>query len=154
MYRRRKSRWEFSVLKPFLPAVALWLAASAVISSVRAQGNANIVYSHNDDANALVAQGKVLLAHSDPRVGGSFANAREAIKLFEQAVSKDPTLAIAYVDMARAWLRLGYSNPGGAPNSEILPPTKAALAKAVALDPNLPDGHLMLAAVAYNIDYE
>ena len=112
------------------------------------------VFSQDPQANELFVKAREYLGKSDPRVGGQLANAREAIKLYEQAVAKDPGFALAYVDMARAWLRLGYSNPDGASTEEIMPPARAALAKSVELDSNLADAHLMLAALAFNIDYE
>jgi tetratricopeptide (TPR) repeat protein len=112
------------------------------------------IHSRIPAANELFLQAHQYLSQSDPRVGGKMVNARKAIQLYQLAVEQDPNFALAYVEMSRAWLRLGYSNPDGASNDEIMPAAKAALAKAVALDPNLSDAHLMLAALAFNIDYE
>jgi tetratricopeptide (TPR) repeat protein len=136
-----------------LVALSAWLAVGFV-APASAHNEPSAVYSQNPEANALFLKARAYLNDSDPRVGGKLQNAREAIRVFAQAVDKDPRFALAYVDMARAWLRLGYSNPDGASTGEIMPPARAALAKAVALDPNLADAHLMLAAIAYNIDYE
>jgi serine/threonine-protein kinase len=139
-----------------LPA-ALILSAALAAGSVppsTAQDQPPVVFSQNRDANALFIQARAYLAKSDPRTGGTLANARQAIKLYQQAVDADPKFALAYVDMSRAWLRLGYSNPDGASDQEIVPPARAALRKAVEADPNLPDAHLMLAAIAYNLDYQ
>lgn len=111
-------------------------------------------YSAVPAANELFLKAHEYLSQSDPRVGGQLANAREAIKLYQAAVEKDPGFALAYVDMARAWLRLGYSNPDGASNDEIMPAAKSALARAITINPDLADAHLMLAALAFNIDYE
>jgi len=128
--------------------------AVALVSPSLATEAPSSVFSQDPQANDLFVKARDYLGKSDPRVGGQLANAREAIKLYEQAVNKDPGFALAYVDMARAWLRLGYSNPDGASTEELMPPARAALTKAVALDPNLADAHLMLAALAFNIDYE
>ena len=120
----------------------------------RAPASTTTVYSQNVEANELFLRAREFYGKSDPRVaGGKLANAREAIKLYEQAVQKDPKFALAFVEMSRAWLRLGYSDPDGLSNDEILPPARAALLKALAIDRNLTDAHLVLAALYYNIEY-
>jgi tetratricopeptide (TPR) repeat protein len=142
-----------AVMKLFTLAVlhaVLALACAEPAAASEAPGT----FSKNSQANDLFLKARNYLDRSDPRVGGQLANAREAIKLYQQAVDKDPGFALAYVDMARAYLRLGYSNPDGASNDDIMPPARSALAKAVAVDPGLADAHLMLAALAFNIDYE
>ncbi|HEY1962738.1 MAG TPA: tetratricopeptide repeat protein [Rhizomicrobium sp.] len=111
-------------------------------------------HSPNPKANALFTKGLELYKKSDPRTGGTFENARAAVDLFQQAVKADPKFALAYVDMARAYLNLGYSNPGAASDSEIGPKVHAALGRAVAADPNLAEAHRVTAAVAYNMDFD
>lgn len=144
----------YRVLLASFAAVATMIATNASGAAEPSGASPTPVFSQNVEANRLFLAGRQYLERGDPRTGGSFDNARQAIRYFQQAIDKDPSFALAYVDMARAWLRLGYSNPGGADDDEIMPPTRAALAKAVALDPKLPDGHLMLAAVAYNLDFD
>jgi len=111
-------------------------------------------YSRNPQANALFLRGRELFAQSDPRAGGRLANAREAIRLYQQAVAADPRFALAYVELSRAWLRLGYSDPDGASAAEIMPPAREALRRAVAIDPNLPEAHAAAAAFAYSTDFD
>jgi tetratricopeptide (TPR) repeat protein len=112
------------------------------------------VYSQNAEANALFLKAREYFSKSDPRVaGGKLANAREAIRLYEQAVQKDPKFALAYVEMARAWSQLAYSDPDGASANEVLPHARAALRKAIALDPKLTDAHLALAVLYFGSDY-
>jgi tetratricopeptide (TPR) repeat protein len=94
------------------------------------------------------------LTRADPRTGGTFANGREAIRLDNLAVQKDPNFAAAYLDMARAYLTLSYSNPGAASDSETVPPMKAAIAKAIEANPKFAEAHQLSAAVAYNLDYD
>ena len=48
------------------------------------------------------------------------ANARQAIRLYEQAVKTDPKLAPAFVGLSRAWMTLGYSDPDGITGRELL----------------------------------
>jgi tetratricopeptide (TPR) repeat protein len=118
------------------------------------QSTAAVIYSKNSEANKLYLQAQQYLDNSDPRTGGTLANARRAITIYQQAVTKDPTFALAYVQMSRAWLRLGYSDPDGLSNDELLPPAKAALLKALALDKDLKEAHMVLAALYYNIDFD
>jgi len=113
------------------------------------------VYSRNPEANELFLKAREYFNRSDPRVpGGKLSNAREAIRLYEQAVKKDPRFALAYVEMSRAWLQLGYSDPDGLSAREIIPPAKAALFKALALDNNLVEAHRALAGLYYNIEFD
>src|SRR5262245_13059415 len=59
-------------------------------------------HSQDAEASALFDRAQELLSHGDPRTGGSFANAREAIALYRQAIDRDPRFALAYVQIARA----------------------------------------------------
>ena len=118
------------------------------------QSTAAIVYSQSPDANDLFLRAREYLKKSNPRIGGLLANTREAIRLFEQAVEKDPKFALAYVEISRAWMQLAYSVPGGVTNKEALPHAKAAALKAVALDENLPAAHLALASVHFDFEYD
>ena len=137
-------------------------AAATILAAVQAPpaaapvpaSQAPVVYSRNAEANALFLRGRALFAESDPRAGGRLANAREAIRLYRQAVAADPHFALAYVELSRAWLRLGYSDPDGASTAEIMPPARAALRRAVAIDPSLPEAHAAAASFAYNSDFD
>jgi tetratricopeptide (TPR) repeat protein len=149
------------VLMVLLPLLLLASAQGASQLSARSadhtrrQTDPATVYSQDAEANELFLKAREYLSKSDPRiVGGKLSNAREAIKLYEQAVKKDPKFALAFVEMSRAWLQLGYSDPDGLSNSEILPPAKAALLKALALDKNLAEAHRALAALYYNVEYD
>ena len=120
-----------------------------------AQADAPAVYSRDAEANALFLQARELYKRSDPRVaGGKLANAKEAIKLYELAVKKDPTFALAYVELSRAWLQLGYSDPDGLSSDQIIPPARAALLEAVRLDSKLAEAHRGLANLYYSADYD
>jgi tetratricopeptide (TPR) repeat protein len=144
-----------------LPLILLTLASSASQTALQTGNEPNtqvpgkIIYSKSPEANELFLKAREFFNKSDPRVaGGKLANAREAIKLYEQAVKKDPKFALAYVELSRAWLSLGYSDPDGASNAEILPPARAALVKALALNNKLTEAHLTLAALYYNTDFD
>lgn len=127
----------------------------ALLTAALGPSTAPTVYSKNPEANALFLKAREYYAKSDPRIaGGKLANAREAIKLYELAVKKDPTFALAFEELSRAWLQLGYSDPDGLPSKDILPPAKAALLKALALDDHSVDAHRALAGLYYSAEYD
>jgi tetratricopeptide (TPR) repeat protein len=131
------------------------VAQTAPLPASKPEASAAIVYSQNHEANELFLKAREFAKKGDPRVpGGALANARTAIKLYEEAVKKDPQFALAHVEISRTWLSLGYSDPDGLSNDQIIPPAKGALLKALALDPNLPEAHLGLAGLYYNLDYD
>jgi hypothetical protein len=71
------------------------LTVVLICPSLAQKGPSAAVYSQNPEANALFLKAREYSGKSDPRTGGKLANAREAIKLFEQAVQKDPRFALA-----------------------------------------------------------
>ena len=103
-----------------------------------------VAYSRSLEAHELFLKARDYLNKSDPRTGGTLPNAREAITFYEQAVKADPKFALAFVELSRAWMTLGYSEPDGISNKELLPHAKAAGLKAVALDREMTDAHLAL----------
>jgi tetratricopeptide (TPR) repeat protein len=148
------------VLAVFLLLILLASAQSASQASAQStdetkrQATAAVVYSQNAEANELFLKARDYYNKSNPRTGGTLANAREAIKLYEAAVKRDPKFALAYVGLSRAWMRLGYSVPGGMTNKELLPHAKSAALKALELDKNLLDAHLVLAGIYFNIEFD
>ncbi len=123
-------------------------------NDVHKKATPTVVYSQNPEANSLFLRAREYLKTGDPRTGGPLANTREAIRLFEQAVAKDPKFALAYAELSRAWTQLAYSVPGGVTNKEALLHAKAAALKAGALDENLPAALLALASVHFDFEYD
>jgi TolB-like protein/Tfp pilus assembly protein PilF len=77
---------------------------------------------------------------------GSRAGAEQSIRYFEDTIDKDATFAPAYSGMAEAYSKLGTVFAGVAP--EMTRPKVMSLArKALALDPDLVEGHTVLANV-------
>jgi tetratricopeptide (TPR) repeat protein len=142
------------VMLRFIVPMSFAQPASSPPSKANPDTTAPAVYSQNPEANELFLKAREFAKKGNPRVpGGALANAREAVKLYEEAVKKDPKFALAYVEMARAWLSLGYSDSDGMSNEQIVPPAKAALQKALELDENLAEAHLALASVCFSLDY-
>ncbi len=72
------------------------------------------------------------------------AGIEKSIPYFEEAIRKDPAFAPVYLGLALAHNSLGSVMVGGDPNRERAQVTSAAL-KALQLDPNLAEAHLLLA---------
>ncbi|MGH9688605.1 MAG: tetratricopeptide repeat protein [Candidatus Acidiferrales bacterium] len=74
----------------------------------------------------------------------SRADFEDSIPYFEQAIQKDPTFAPAYVGIANAYSNLGTVFVGGVAE-QTRPKMKSAAQKALELDPNLAEAHVLLA---------
>jgi TolB-like protein/tetratricopeptide (TPR) repeat protein len=74
------------------------------------------------------------------------ADIEESIGYFDEAIKKDPTFAPAYVGLANAYDDLGTVY-FGVPPGEVRPKEINAARKALELDPELADAHLLLANV-------
>src|SRR5437763_16900336 len=79
---------------------------------------------------------------------------KRATDLYEQAIEKDPTYALAYAGLAEAYVFLPiWGNE--TPNRQYYAIAKTAAQKSVAIDATLPDAHvgLALAMVPQPRDY-
>jgi TolB-like protein/tetratricopeptide (TPR) repeat protein len=77
---------------------------------------------------------------------GNRPAAEESIHYFEDALNKDPTFAPAYVGLAEAYTILGTVFAGDSPES-TRPKVTSYARKALALDPDLGEAHVLLANV-------
>src|ERR1700735_484564 len=78
--------------------------------------------------------------------GNSRAEVENRIAYFDEAIRKDSTFAPAYVGLADAYANLGTVFVG-APPSETRPRVLSAARKALELDPDLADAHVLLASM-------
>jgi TolB-like protein/Tfp pilus assembly protein PilF len=76
----------------------------------------------------------------------SRANVEESVAYFEHAIKMDPTFAPAYVGLAAATTQLGTVFFGASPE-ETRPKVISAARKALELDPDLAEAHVILANV-------
>src|SRR5579863_10307778 len=76
----------------------------------------------------------------------SKAEFEATIPYFEDALKRDPTFAPAYVGLANAYGNLGTVFVGGSAD-EMRPKVTSAAEKALELDPNLAEAHVLLANV-------
>ena len=78
---------------------------------------------------------------------------RRAMADFRQAIERDPAFAPAYAALAEGHVWL-YSGLGIMSAAESVPQARAAIDKALDLDPNLADAHRVRAAIAMNHDWD
>ena len=74
-------------------------------------------------------------------------SARKALDYFQNAITKDPSYALAYAGLAYSFYTLGEA--GELPSREALPKAREAVAKALALDPSLAPAHTMLGMIKF-----
>jgi TolB-like protein len=75
----------------------------------------------------------------------------KSIEIFEDAVKLDPNFALGYVGIAESWTVIP-SFPYASP-AECIPKAKAAIQKALELDPELPEAHTVSAMIAATYDW-
>src|SRR5215471_14182087 len=78
--------------------------------------------------------------------GNSRAEIEQRIAYFEDAITRDPTFAPAYVGLADAYEHLGSSFVG-APTRDTRPKAVRAARKALELDPGLAEPHVLLGRI-------
>ncbi len=100
----------------------------------------------NEEAFRLYLQGK---SWTSLRTA---ANAKKAIKVFEDAIRLDPNYARAYAGMAYAYRASGTLG-GGEPRKEF-ERAKAAVAKALELDPNLAEAYAVRGDLKHKYDWD
>jgi tetratricopeptide (TPR) repeat protein len=77
---------------------------------------------------------------------------QKAIDFFRQAVDKDPTYAQAYAGLADAYTFMGAS--GYVAPQQVWQSAKSAAMQSVKIDNTLPEGHISLALVRENFDWD
>jgi serine/threonine protein kinase/tetratricopeptide (TPR) repeat protein len=76
---------------------------------------------------------------------GTVPGFRKALELFEQAIEKDPTYALAWAGVSDCYAMLGMDRYAAMPPREAYPKAKAAARKALEIDDGLAEGHTSLA---------
>ena len=106
------------------------------VCGTRVRDSANTPSRHTPNAEAcdLYIRGRHALDRWNAQ------SERDAIRYFEQAITLDPQYPLPYVGLARAGDCL--TTMGVVPPSEVLPTAKAALEKALELDPDFAEARL------------
>ena len=103
-------------------------------------------YTNNNEAYQLYLKGRF---HFYKR---SQNDLERSIGIFQQATKLDPTFALAYVGLAESYGVIP-SFPYASAN-EMMPHAKAAVAKALELDPDLPEAHAVAGMIAATYDWD
>jgi TolB-like protein/Tfp pilus assembly protein PilF len=75
---------------------------------------------------------------------GTVSGFKKAMELFEQAIEKDPTYALAWAGVSDCYAMLGMDRFAALPPLEAYPKAKAAARKALEIDDGLAEGHTSL----------
>jgi serine/threonine protein kinase/tetratricopeptide (TPR) repeat protein len=103
-------------------------------------------YTNNNDAYQLYMKARFYFARR------TRDDMRRSIDLYKEATGLDPNFALAYVGMAEIYNTMP-SYPYAAPN-EVNPLAKAAVKKALELDPDLPEAHTLAGMIAATYDWD
>ena len=76
------------------------------------------------------------------------------IGYFERALERDPGYALAYAALAECWLIRGFEEFGDLAPLEAMPRGKAAVRRALELDPNLAEAHCSSAMASLLFDWD
>jgi len=117
--------------------------ARRVEVKVTGEEHARLVTAHHVSAEVYESY---LKAEDEFSKSSSQAELEQSIAYFEETIGKDANFAPAYVGLANAYERLG-SVLGGAPPKETHPRMMSAAQKAIDLDPDLAEPHVLLAGV-------
>jgi len=102
--------------------------------------------TENPEAHDLYLQGRYLWSKRDP------ADMQESARLFERAIKDDPNYALAYGGLADAYTVMAV-NVQMSPR-EALPRAKAALQRALEIDPNLAQAHATLGLLKFTCEWD
>lgn len=104
------------------------------------------LYTNSNEAYQLYLNGRFHFAKRTKE------DLYKSIEIFQQAVKIDPNFALGYVGIAESWAVMP-SFPYASP-SEAMPKAKAAAARAIELDPDLPEAHTVLGMIAATYDWD
>lgn len=116
---------------------------SGAIAAVRAAASQR---GRNPEAYRLYLQGQFLWRQR------STDALQKSLASFQQAVALDPDYALGWAAVADGYRRL--ADQGILPVTEALPPARAAAERALAMQPDLPEGHAALGALKMEYDWD
>lgn len=103
-------------------------------------------YTDNNEAYQLYLKGRF---HFAKRTKDDLY---KSIEIYEQAVKLDPRFALGYVGIAESYAVIP-SYPYASP-ADCIPQAKAAAAKALDIDPDLPEAHTVTGLIAASYDWD
>jgi len=103
-------------------------------------------YTDNNEAYQLYLNGRFHFAKR------SKEELFKSIEIYEQAIKLDPKFALGYVGIAESWTVIP-SFPYASPE-ECIPKAKAAIQKALEIDPDLAEAHTVSAMISAAYDWD
>ncbi len=76
----------------------------------------------------------------------------KAVRLFQEALSRDPNEAVAWLGLADTWNLIAYY--GALPPREVFPRQREAAERALRIDPSLASAHASLADLSYQYEHD
>jgi serine/threonine protein kinase len=118
-------------------AVVLVVGAAIYLRSLRTPKPTPVSgsLSANSAAYDIYLRGKVNVSSENPE------NNEAAIKMFQQAIAADPNFASAYAELARAYAIKARLFAPAPEKAQLNEDAEVAVEKALAIDPNLAEGH-------------
>ena len=104
--------------------------------------------TENAEAYRLYLKGRFFWNKRTPK------DLKQAAELFEQAVALDVRYAQAYAGIGASYILLGDSGFGAIPPGEAKARARAAMEKALELDPNIPEAYAVLGNLQINYDWD
>jgi TolB-like protein len=125
--------------------------ASAIVQTLQIKiggnaGGATKKYTSNNEAYQLYLKGRYHFAKRTK------VDMEKSVDLFQQATALDPNFALAYVGIAESYTSMP-SYPYISPK-EASPKSHAAIARALELDPELPEAHTVAAMIATTDEWD
>jgi len=77
---------------------------------------------------------------------------KKSVDFFNQAIERDPNYALAYAGLADSWFTMGWYR--SVPPNDAYERSKAAAAKALAIDPKLAEAHTTLAMIKATYEWD
>ena len=115
------------------------------LSGAETQG-INKQYTNNNEAYQLYLNGRYHFAKRTKE------DLYKSIEIYEQAIKLDPKFALGYVGIGESWTVIP-SFPYASPE-ECIPKAKAAIQRALEIDPDLPEAHTVSAMILAAYDWD
>ena len=126
--------------------IAAMVAESLQLQIGRGRLGAAERRTQNMEAFDLYLRGRYEAARRDD------SGLHKAVEFFRQALSKDPNYAAASAELGNCYLLM--ADYGLRPSQEVLPPARAALLRAIELEPELPEAQAVLGQLSALFDWD
>jgi adenylate cyclase len=136
----------------------IFLIQSEIARNVAEELKIHLASSENEQLDKIATDN--LEAYHDYQIGKHYLNKKTAesiqmaISLFERAISLDPAYALPYATLAYAYTLMGVAGYGHMPREVATAKAKAAVLKALELDPNLAEAHAALGYIEFRVDWD